>query len=64
MRVAEALGGRGRQERWTQDDGSFRLYRDAFAKDSQSLSPGFHVFFLRPSLDAQLYLGSLHIGLF
>lgn len=51
MRVAEALGGRGRQERWTQDDGSFRLYRDAFAKDSQSPSPGFRVFFLRPSLD-------------
>lgn len=50
MRVAEALGGRGRQERWTQDGGSFRLYRDAFAKDSQSPSPGFHVLFLRPSL--------------
>lgn len=64
MRVAEALGGRGRQERWTQDGGSFRLYRDAFAKDSQSLSSGFHVFFLRLSLDAQLHLGSLHIGLF
>lgn len=26
MRVAEALGGRGRQEGWTQDGGSFRLY--------------------------------------
>lgn len=44
--------------------GASAFTADAFAKDSQRLGSGFHVFFLRPSLDAQLHLGSLHIGLF
>lgn len=63
MRVAEALGGRGRQERWTRTVGASTFIADAFARDSQSLSPGFQVFFLTLSLDAQLRLESLHIGL-
>lgn len=35
--------------------GASTFIADAFAKDSQSLSSGFHVFLLRLSLDAQLH---------
>lgn len=39
MRVAEALGGRGRQERWTRDGGSFHLYSRCICQGQPESQP-------------------------